>query len=57
VDAGYDGLPDEDFDYDRFVTEEFGGERKTSPKEKLWWLAGVAILAALAWVFLHGAFL
>jgi hypothetical protein len=56
-DAGNEGLPGEDFDYDRFVADEFGGPRKTSPKEKFWWLAGVAILVALAWVVLRGAFL
>jgi hypothetical protein len=59
ADSSYEGLslPDEDFDYDRFVAAEFGGKRKTSRKEKLWRLAGVIILVVLAWVVLRGAFL
>jgi len=54
VDAG---LPDDDFDYDRFVADEFGGARNTSRKEKFWWLAGVIVLAAFAWLILRGLFL
>jgi hypothetical protein len=57
ADAADDGSPDEDFDYDRFVADEFGGKRKTTGKEKFWWWAALLVLAALGWVFLHGAFL
>ena len=59
ADAGYDGLgaPGEDFDYESFVAAEFGGKPRTSRKEKLWRLAGVIVLAALAWIVLRGAFL
>jgi len=57
ADSADAGLPDDDFDYDRFVADEFGGARKTSRKEKFWWLAGVIVLAAFAWLILRGLFL
>lgn len=42
------GLPEEDFDYDEFTKREFG---KPSPKPQglhwVWWLAGIAVLAAI----------
>ena len=42
------GLPDDDFDYDDFVSREFG----RTPHRRLgvkwyWWLLGVAALAAM----------
>jgi zinc-ribbon domain len=57
-DAAYDGLsaPEEDFDYDRFVADEFGGRRTMSRKEKFWWLVGVVVLVAFAWLILRGLF-
>ena len=59
ADAGSDGwsAPDEDFDYESFVAAEFGGKPKTSRKEKLWRVAGVIILVALAWIILRGGLL
>jgi hypothetical protein len=50
-------LADEDFDYDRFVAAEFGGEPKTGRREKFWRWAGIVILVALALFILRGAFL
>jgi hypothetical protein len=46
------GLPDEDFDYEEFARREFG---PAAPKPQgltwLWWLTGIAVLAAIivAW--------
>ena len=37
------GLPDEKFDYDEFVQEEFGG-KKAKPVAWYWWAAAVAVL-------------
>jgi hypothetical protein len=49
------GLPDEEFDYDKFVKEEFGA-RQAKPRGIgwLWWL--VALLAAIlvSFVLLSG---
>jgi len=47
------GLPDEEFNYDEFVQREFG---KPSPKPRglhwVWWLAGIALLLAILWVWI-----
>ena len=45
-------LPDEEFDYDKFVEEEFGGKK---PKPRgihwFWWLVAIVLLLAFAvWV-------
>jgi hypothetical protein len=56
-DSAFDDLPEEDFDYDRFVAAEFGGKPKTSRKEKFWRLAALIILVVLGWIALRGAFL
>ena len=55
-DEVYDGLslPDdpEDFDYRAFVEEEFEGGRKPHTlKEKIYWVAGVLLLAALIYLW------
>jgi len=46
-------LPDDNFNYDKFVKEEFGGE-KASPVPRglhwFWWLVGVAILVGIGLV-------
>lgn len=48
-DEAYDGvgLPDEDFDYEAFLEEEFGGARKKSKREWLWWGTAVVLLIAM----------
>ena len=50
-------LPDESFDYDEFVEEEFG-KKKARPRgiSRLWWTVAIFLLtlfaAALLWRFL-----
>jgi hypothetical protein len=44
-------LPDEDFDYEKFVAEEFEGGAKKSPAQWMWWTAGI-ILILIVLVFL-----
>jgi uncharacterized membrane protein YvbJ len=48
--ANYDNLdlPDESFDYDKFIENEFGG-KKPIPRDIhwFWWLVGVLVLGAL----------
>jgi hypothetical protein len=58
-DPVYDGLdlPDQDFDYDDFLTREFG----KSPHRRLgvkwyWWLLGVFTLASVAVLVFRGFF-
>ena len=44
-------LPDEEFDYEKFVAEEFDGGAKKSPTQWMWWTAGVILILILT-VFL-----
>lgn len=55
-DAGSDGLdlPDQEFDYDRFIAEEFGGPAKKRAPQKLWLIAAVIVVLALAWGLIGG---
>lgn len=47
------GLPDEHFDYDEFVREEFGAENGLRPRgiRRRWWFVAVALLALFAYGF------
>lgn len=48
-------LPDEEFNYEEFVAEEFGpGKSRLHP---VWWVAGVVLLVALVlgWVIFGGS--
>ncbi len=49
------GLPDERFDYEEFVQEEFGAESKVRPRgmKWLWWAVAIMLLAAFAYTFLR----
>jgi len=55
-DEAYDGvdLPDENFDYEEFVDQEFGGRQRRSRHEWFWWAVAVVLLVSLAvsWVWL-----
>lgn len=46
----YDGLdlPDEHFDYDEFVREEFGSGRKATRLKPIWWIAAIVVAVAFA---------
>ena len=46
------GLPDQEFDYQEFVEREFGA-KKPVPRglHWFWWLVGIAVLAALLFLF------
>jgi hypothetical protein len=45
------GIPDDEFDYDEFVKEEFGGRNESAvqPREIswLWWIVAIVLLLAL----------
>jgi predicted nucleic acid-binding Zn ribbon protein len=42
------GIPDEHFDYDKFVEEEFGGERvKPRGVHWLWWITALILVLLL----------
>ena len=42
------GAPEDEFDYERFVADEFGEPRKKSSSQWLWWIVAVVLLAAFA---------
>jgi RNA polymerase subunit RPABC4/transcription elongation factor Spt4 len=48
------GIPDDNFDYERFVKEEFGPAR-VKPKgiHWLWWATALILLVALVWFLLR----
>src|SRR2546423_878337 len=53
----YDGLdlPDNSFDYDEFVKEEFGSGRKAMRVKPIWWIAGVIVALAFAAMCFYAA--
>jgi hypothetical protein len=52
--ARYDGLgiPDDSFDYDKFVDEEFGGKVRKRKYQWLWITVAILLLLAFVIVFL-----
>jgi hypothetical protein len=40
-------LPDDEFDYDEFVREEFGGSAKPRRMSAIWWITGIVLLLFL----------
>lgn len=45
-------LPDEDFDYQKFIEGEFGGRPKKSGMHWVWWLAALLAFLAMLWTVL-----
>jgi hypothetical protein len=39
-------LPDEEFNYDEFVQEEFGSSLKPSGMKTIWWITAILIIVA-----------
>ncbi len=53
------GLPDDQFDYDEFVKEEFGEGRPANQVRPrgiswLWWAVALGLAALFLWPFLRG---
>ena len=48
-------LPDDKFDYDEFVKEEFGTARKVRPPgiSWVWWLVALGLVLAMIWPLLR----
>ncbi|MBA2623599.1 MAG: hypothetical protein H0U88_08295 [Chthoniobacterales bacterium] len=47
------GEEEEDFDYDKFVAEEFGSSAKPAGIKTVWWITAILILIALAALFFY----
>jgi len=48
------GLPDDEFNYNEFVKEEFGGAKRPArpPIGWFWWVVALVLLIAIAFYFL-----
>ncbi|MDQ2660229.1 MAG: zinc ribbon domain-containing protein [Verrucomicrobiota bacterium] len=46
-------LPDDDFDYERFVQEEFARSPKPAGINRVWWITAIVILFALVAVYFY----
>ena len=56
TDHGHQGLnlPDEDFNYDEFISREFDEGKKAVVPQGLhwfWWIVGLGLVAALIWMW------
>jgi hypothetical protein len=49
------GLPDDDFDYEKFTAEEFGASRKVGGKQLLWKVTAIVLLLVAALGFFISA--
>jgi hypothetical protein len=49
------GLPDQDFDYDNFVQEEFGTGSKPAGVKTIWWVTAILLLLAFALMWIYAA--
>ena len=49
------GLPDDNFNYDEFVKEEFVAAKKVRPRgvSWMWWLVAIGLLLAMIWPLLR----
>ena len=49
------GLPDDNFNYNEFVKEEFGAAKKVRPRgiSWMWWLVAIGLLLAMIWPLLR----
>jgi hypothetical protein len=47
-------VPEEDFDYDKFVQREFGPKNKAKPEgiHWVWWIAAIILVIALLLLWL-----
>lgn len=57
-DANLDGLdlPDEEFDYDKFVAEEFGGNVKPHGIKAVWWITALVLIVVSLIGYFYGCY-
>ena len=51
--AGNLGIPDDKFDYETFVKEEFSGEKKPRGISWLWWATALGLVLLFLFFFLR----
>jgi hypothetical protein len=47
-------LPDEDFNYEEFVKQEFGSSRRSATKT-IWWITAILLIAAFIAIYFYAA--
>ena len=54
---GYDALdlPDEEFNYDEFVRQEFDSSPKPAGIRTLWWITAIALIVVFAIIYFYVA--
>ena len=52
--SGDDTLEEEDFDYEKFVAEEFGGGAPRTPTQRRWAIVALILFVALAILLFAG---
>jgi hypothetical protein len=48
-------LPEDDFQYDEFIKQEFGSPARPTGIKMIWWIAGVILVIALFLIYLRTA--
>jgi hypothetical protein len=48
-------LPDEDFNYDEFVKQEFGSSPKLTGIKTFWWIIAIVLIVAFIAIYFHAA--
>ena len=53
----YDGvdLPDNDFNYDDFVKQEFGSSLKPAAIKPVWWITAILLIVAFIVIYFYAA--
>src|ERR1700692_1056393 len=53
----YDGvdLPDQDFNYDEFIREEFGPAPNPAQVKTIWWIAAIVLTVLFVVIYFHVA--
>jgi uncharacterized membrane protein YvbJ len=45
------GLPEDEFDYDDFIQQEFGSQAKPAGLKTIWWIVGIVLIIVLVLYF------
>ena len=49
------GLPDDDFNYEEFVKQEFGSSSRRPAIKRVWWITAILLIAAFIAIYLYAA--
>jgi len=49
------GMPDDEFNYDEFVEQEFGSSPKPAAIKTLWWVTAILVIVVFVAIYLYAA--